>query len=317
MTDAFNRFPADTIRGVLPVVQTPFHEDESLDEKTLRREVRWLRGFGVHGLVMAMVSETLRLTDDERVAVAALLVECSDGAIPVIVSVGAESTAQALAHARGAARVGASALMAIPPALARCGPEQLYRHYAALVETCGLPVIVQDASGYLGNSVAIPILVRLLEKYPCHILFKPEALPVGPALTALCEATGGTAGIFEGTGGIHLSGNHRRGVRGTMPGADMAWALMALWEALERGEDERAFQLQAPLTSILSLLPTLDTYLAVEKMLLVEQGVFKNSVVRGPGSFAIDTRMREEILRHFRRLRQACDQQANVGPLGL
>ena len=59
------------LRGVLPVFQTPWHDDESLDVETLEREIDWLFGHGADGLVLAMVSEVLRLSSEERDELAA------------------------------------------------------------------------------------------------------------------------------------------------------------------------------------------------------------------------------------------------------
>lgn len=42
---------------ILPVFQTPFHHDESVDFDTLGREWHWLLDEGADGVVMAMVSE--------------------------------------------------------------------------------------------------------------------------------------------------------------------------------------------------------------------------------------------------------------------
>ena len=62
----------EPLGGVLPVFQTPFLDDESIDEATLEAEIAWLLDAGADGVVMAMVSEVLRLhtsdiEDTERV----------------------------------------------------------------------------------------------------------------------------------------------------------------------------------------------------------------------------------------------------------
>ena len=54
------------IQGVLAVLQTPFHDDDSIDWDTLSAEIAWLYDHGADGVVMAMVSEVLRLATDER-----------------------------------------------------------------------------------------------------------------------------------------------------------------------------------------------------------------------------------------------------------
>jgi 4-hydroxy-tetrahydrodipicolinate synthase len=60
------------IQGVLPVFQTPFHDDESIDYDTLAAEIDWLFDMGADGVVSGMVSETLRLDGVER----RMLAEC-------------------------------------------------------------------------------------------------------------------------------------------------------------------------------------------------------------------------------------------------
>ena len=51
---------------MLSVFQTPYHADESIDYDTLEREIDWLFDRGADGIVMAMVSEVLRLESTER-----------------------------------------------------------------------------------------------------------------------------------------------------------------------------------------------------------------------------------------------------------
>jgi len=41
------------VRGVLPVFQTPYHADETIDVATLEKEVAWLYDCGAAGVVMA------------------------------------------------------------------------------------------------------------------------------------------------------------------------------------------------------------------------------------------------------------------------
>ena len=43
----------------------------------------------------------------------------------------------------------------------------------------------------------------------------------------------------------------------------------------------------------------LDAFLAVEKYLLVKQGVFQNTLVRGPVGFTLDEETRREVDRLF------------------
>ncbi len=103
------------LHGVLPVFQTPYHDDESIDWATLEREIHWLLEAGAHGVVMAMVSEYLRLDYSERREMAAKVVQWVGSRGQVIISVGAESSRVAEENARHAESIGASGIMAIPP----------------------------------------------------------------------------------------------------------------------------------------------------------------------------------------------------------
>src|ERR1043166_7014904 len=99
--------------GVLPVFQTPFNDDESIDSETLEREIDWLYDCGATGIVMAMVSEVLRLSTEERRTLAELACRFGEKRGAVVISVGAESGIVAEALAKHAEQVGADAVMAI------------------------------------------------------------------------------------------------------------------------------------------------------------------------------------------------------------
>nr|WP_231963207.1 dihydrodipicolinate synthase family protein [Symmachiella macrocystis] len=286
-------------QGVLPVFQTPFHEDESLDFDTLAREIEWLFNNGADGIVMAMVSEVLRLSDAERRELAARVCRCAEGRGTVVISVGAESSLLAQESARHAESVGATAVMAIPPISVALDDSELRRYYERILNAISIPVIVQDASGYVGRPMSIDMQAGLFAEYGDRVMYKPEANPIGPRLTALNEATGGKAKVFEGTGGIALVESYARGIAGTMPGADLIRVLTALWRALNADDFKTINRLHPPLCSMISLQTSLDAFLAIEKYLLVKQGVFKNTVTRGPVGYRLDAATRVEVDRLY------------------
>ena len=296
---------ADALAGVLPVVQMPFHPDESIDFDTLRSEVDYLFSRGADGVTLAMVSEILRLTTAERMSVADTLCECVGDRGVCVISCGAESTYAAVEFARHAQAVGASAVMAIPPVTADVLADELSRYFDALAAAVDLPIVVQDASGYVGTPIGVEPMAEIMRRFgPQRIYFKPEAVPIGPQLTALREATSGQARVFEGSGGIALVDSYRRGIVGTMPGADLIDAVVGLWRALRRDDEEAAYEISLPLSSLVALQSGLDGFLAVEKYLLCRQGVFRNEVIRGPVGFRLDEETRQEVDRLYRRLEE-------------
>lgn len=300
-----------SLGGVLPVFQTPFHDDESIDAATLEREIDWLFELGADGIVMAMVSEVLRLDTTERRQLAEMACRLACGRGAVIISVGAESTRAAEACARDARVSGATAVMAIPPVSVAPLESELFRYYERIVRAADLPVIVQDASSYVGRPMTIEFQARLLDEFgPDRILFKPEASPLGPRLSQLRDATAGRARIFEGSGGITLVDSFRRGIVGTMPGADLVKGIIPLWQALTIGDDRRVDQISPPLSALVALQNSLDAFLAIEKYLLVRQGVFLNTLIRGPVGYKLDAETEREVDRLFHLLIQAVETPA-------
>ncbi|MEI6361898.1 MAG: dihydrodipicolinate synthase family protein [Actinomycetes bacterium] len=292
--------------GVLPVFQTPFHIDGTVDFTTLESELHWVLDQGCDGVVMGMVSEVLRLSDAEVAAVA----ECAcalaaQRSAQCIISVGAESTHVAIGRARLAETLGATAVMAIPPMSTALDDDELLTYYSGVLDAIDLPVVIQDASGYVGQPLSIDVQARLARAFPAKAVFKPEAPPIGPRVTALLESTDGEARILEGTGGLVLVDSYRRGVVGTMPGADVCWSIVALWNALQHGDEATVQAINEPLTQLISLQGELDSFLAVEKHLLVKQGIFPNALVRGPVSYRLEDRTRVHVDNLFAALRQA------------
>src|SRR5262245_25017762 len=268
------------LHGVLPIVHTPFLDSDEVDFQALAREVDWAFAQGIVGLGTGMVSELLKLTAAERQAQAERLVEFAAGRGPVFMGVGAESSRQALEYARAAEKAGCDAVMATPPISSRVSEAGLLAYFRALADGVSVPLIVQDASGYVGQAIPMNVCVELLRRYGQEkILFKPEAAPIGPNLSALRDATGGEARIFEGSGGIFLIDSFRRGIAGTMPAVEFVDGIVGVWRALKSGDEALAYRAYYPICAIvaLQLQAGLDGFLAIEKHLLVKRGIFSSA----------------------------------------
>ena len=262
------------LHGVFPVLQTPFEETGAVDEPVLRHEVGWVFDCGADGVTVAMVSEIFRLDNRERRDLATLV--CTEAAArgPAIVSVGAETTRLAVAFAEQAQSAGAAAVMAIPPLSVQSLDRELEYYYEAILGAVDIPVVIQDASSYVGAPIPIEVLAVLHARHAERLYFKPEAQPIGPRLSALLRATGGAARVYDGSGGVALIETFHRGIIGTMPGADVCWAIVAMWQSLVRGEEETSYRISLPLAALLATQVGLDGYLAVEKHLLVNRNLF-------------------------------------------
>ncbi len=298
------------LSGVFNVLQTPLTETDEIDEAVFAREIEWLLKCGIDGAVLAMVSEVLRFSAEDRRKQWQLVLKLINGRIPVIASVGAESTYIATSLAKWAEIDGAAAVMATPPSAFATLSNEIKDYYVAIIESVKIPVIVQDASNYLGQPLDISLYVDLIDKYGAErVQFKPEAKPVKERLELLRDASGGRALVFEGQGGVDLLDTFPIGIVGTMPGAEVPWALVALFKALKEDNWERARSIHAPLAKLISYQTTLDAYVAVEKYLLVKQGIFTSTRQRGPVGFILTDEMKIEIDIAFDQLKAAVDKK--------
>jgi 4-hydroxy-tetrahydrodipicolinate synthase len=298
------------LAGVFNVLQTPLTETDEIDELVLAREIEWLFKCGIDGAVLAMVSEVLRFSAEDRRKQWQLVLKLINGRIPVVASVGAESTYIATSLAKWAEIDGAAAVMATPPSAFATLSNEIRDYYVAIIESVKIPVIVQDASNYLGQPLDISLYVDLIDKYGAErVQFKPEAKPVKERLELLRDASGGRALVFEGQGGVDLLDTFPIGIVGTMPGAEVPWALVALFKALKEDNWDRARSIHAPLAKLISYQTTLDAYVAVEKYLLVKQGIFTSTRQRGPVGFILTDEMKVEIDIAFDQLKAAVDKK--------
>ena len=83
-------------RGIYPVLQMPLDQDENIDVVALTQEINWLLDLGASGFAVAMVSEVMRFSSEERREQWKLVLKIINSRVPLVVSVGAESTAVAL-----------------------------------------------------------------------------------------------------------------------------------------------------------------------------------------------------------------------------
>ena len=284
------------LAGVFNVLSTPIDDADEIDLAVFEREIEWLLKCGMNGAVLAMVSEVLRFNAAERREQWQAAIKFLNGRAPLVVSVGAESSAIAIKLAKDAQSDGASALMATPPSAFAATADEVKNYYVKIIEAVSIPVIVQDASNYLGKPIELSTYVELIDTYGNErVQFKPEAKPVKERLQELNKISDNRAKVFEGQGGIDLLDTHPLGVIGTMPGAEVPWALVALWKALNEQNMVRAKAIHNPLSKLISFQTTLDAYVAIEKYLLVKQGVLTNMNQRGPVGYKLTPEVAKEI----------------------
>lgn len=133
------------LRGIIPPVCTPMHEDYSVDPASLARLLGFLLDGGVHGVfVLGSSSEALFLTDNQRATVMETTVKTVAGQVPVLAGVFDVTTSLAIEHARAASRAGVSGLVLTAPFYATFSQDEIVAHFQAVREAVDLPILAYD-----------------------------------------------------------------------------------------------------------------------------------------------------------------------------
>jgi len=141
-----------TLTGILAAVPTPFTADGSaVDEVALVALVDRLVGAGIHGLVpCGTTGEFTSLSPEEHRRVIELYVSAAAGRVPVVAGVGSLTTAGAIDLVQHAERVGADAVMLVPPFYDPLDFATLKVFLADVAAATGLPIVYYNVPGATG-----------------------------------------------------------------------------------------------------------------------------------------------------------------------
>lgn len=270
-----------SLQGIFPILNTPFHDDGSIDLDSQARLVEYLLEAGAHGFGMfGNASEGYTLLAEERRRILEAVVRVTQGRVPLVVSSGHTGTDAAVALSREAEDLGADALMVLPPYFLKTDAEGLVRYFAAISGAVKIPIMVQDAPLMTQVPMPAPLLVRMAREIPAVRYAKVEAPPTAPKVTAVVG--GGGPVVFSGLNGQFMIEEIQRGSRGVMPGSDLIPQFVQIWNSLETGNTLEAWQLFSRILPLIrfELQPGLGV--CAMKHNLVSAGVIKSARVRHP-----------------------------------
>jgi dihydrodipicolinate synthase/N-acetylneuraminate lyase len=302
----------DAWRGVFAVLCTPFHEDGTLDLRSLAREVEYCVESGVGGLVSGVVaSEGWTLTEAERRTVTAEVVRQAAAAVPVVAGISAGSAAASVVLLDEAQAAGADAAIAVPAPSQAGIPSDIEGYYQALSDRTSVPVFIQNHEPPQGTRLAADRVARLVNTLPHVDWVKEETSPPGPAISRELELCGPKLrGIMGGLAGRYLFEEHARGACGTMPACEAADAHALIWKDLDAGDQETA---RRRFEQLLPLLNLESKTLALPKTVLAWRGVFESDYARTSMGSPLDKFDRAELAAVLARI-EAIHQTAKYSP---
>jgi 4-hydroxy-tetrahydrodipicolinate synthase len=168
---------------------TPFAADGGLDLRGARTLARHLVEHGSEGLVLsATTGEAPTLTDDEKLALWAGVVDEIGGDAAIVAGVGTYDTAHSCHLAKEAARIGVDGVLVVTPYYNKPPPAGIVRHFAAISEASGgLPTIVYNIPSRVVLKLSPELIGRIRDAAPgvCAVKQAVEDLDEARAIVAL------------------------------------------------------------------------------------------------------------------------------------
>jgi dihydrodipicolinate synthase/N-acetylneuraminate lyase len=153
--------------GVLPAMTTAFKPDLTVDHATVARHAQWMIENGCSGIIcLGSLSEAATLSMDEKKAILKTVIGALDGKTPVVGTVSALSTAEAVELARAAYEAGCAGLMILPPYVYKGDWRESKAHIAAVLKATPLPGMLYNNPIAYGTDFLPEQIAELASEYP-------------------------------------------------------------------------------------------------------------------------------------------------------
>ncbi|MET7766413.1 4-hydroxy-tetrahydrodipicolinate synthase [Streptomyces sp. NPDC005336] len=173
---------------VLTAMVTPFTADGALDLDGAQRLAAHLVDAGNDGLIVnGTTGESPTTSDVEKAQLVRAVVEAVGDRAHVVAGAGTNDTRHSVELARAAEQAGAHGLLAVTPYYSKPPQEGIFRHFTAIADATGLPVMLYDIPGRSGVPISTETIVRLAE-HPRIVANKDAKGDLGRASWAIARS---------------------------------------------------------------------------------------------------------------------------------
>ncbi|WP_434777824.1 4-hydroxy-tetrahydrodipicolinate synthase [Neisseria sp. Ec49-e6-T10] len=152
------------LKGSIVAIITPMLEDGQVDYPSLNKLIDWHIQSGTDAIVsVGTTGESATLNVEEHLNVISATVKHVNKRIPVIAGTGGNSTAEAIALASEAQRLGADMSLSVVPYYNKPTQEGIYQHFKAIAEKTSLPIILYNVPGRTVADMSNETALRLAQ----------------------------------------------------------------------------------------------------------------------------------------------------------
>lgn len=226
-------------RGLFPIGATPVDASDKIDFAQLGGQVTFLRRARVPGIAWPQIASGWTvLSEAERMQGAeALVAGAKGGETAVVIGIQSPDPAAVKRYAAHATKIGADALICIPPEKVT-DEAALLDYYQQVGRMSPLPLFVQAV-----GKMSVDLLVRMYETIPTMRYVKDESGEPLERVQELLRRTKGEVADFSGRGANTLVTEMERGFIGACPFMSLPDVYQGAWEAWQAGDQAKAFQI--------------------------------------------------------------------------
>ncbi|MEW9309772.1 dihydrodipicolinate synthase family protein [Labrys neptuniae] len=237
----------DKVTGIIPPIVTPFTKSGDIDEAAFRNIVKFNLKKKVHGVCVGGSSgEGHTLTFEEFVRLMEITVEEVDGKIPVLAGIIANSTREAVRRAQAISHLSIQGLQVTPVHYVfKPDDNATFEHFKTLTSATDVPVIIYNVVPW--NYLSPSLLIRLMKELPGVQAVKQSAGDL-KAMADLMIGVPDGCKVYTAVDAL-LYPSFALGCHGTIAAnpAAVPGVCIALWNAVQRGEHNRAREIHEAL----------------------------------------------------------------------
>jgi 4-hydroxy-tetrahydrodipicolinate synthase len=268
-------------KGVMPAITTCFRADLTIDYDFMATHCRWLLDNGCTGIVaLGSLGEGATLSFDEKLQILRTCVDAVQGRGPVIASISALTTSEAVAVAKAATDLGCDGLMVLPPYVYQGSWREMKAHVAAVFNAAPLSCMLYNNPIAYGTDFLPEQIGELADDHPNLEAVKESSTDARrvSAIRALLDRR------LEISVGVDDAVLEAIGVGATGWIAGLANALpresVELFNCGINGESDKAFELYRWFLPLLRM-DTVPNFVQLIKLVQAEVGI-GNARVRPP-----------------------------------
>jgi 4-hydroxy-tetrahydrodipicolinate synthase len=195
---------ADDWRGVFPAITTPFTEDNAVDHAFLAHHTKVMIDAGCRGIVpLGSLGEGATLTHTEKLDILRTVRKTTD--LPIVATISALSTDEAVGLAKEAEQIGCDGLMILPPYVYRGTEDEMLAHMSAVMAATGLSCMLYNNPIAYGTDFTPDQVQALADKHSNLHSIKESSADIR-RLAEIQRLIGSRLALFMGVDDIIVEG---------------------------------------------------------------------------------------------------------------